>query len=676
MYKYSAVLLLLGLVAAASAASLSAPAPDSWMLIPDGNGRLHLANLNPYNMDETVPEPHFTAATDTIFRLYTRSNRDTPQVVTLNNAGSLSGSNFNAAHPTRFIIHGWNNDGFSEVNMILKDAWLDRGDFNVFTVDWGVGAQTINYPFARARVGAVGNVVSTFINFLQANTGITFASVSIAGHSLGAHAAGNAGFFQFGRLNTIFGMDPALPLFSLDSNDRLTLNDAQYVESIHTNAGLLGFDLPLGQASFYPNGGRTQPGCGVDITGACAHGRAYEFLAESIVSGGFTSVRCGSYDEILTGNCSVQGASRPMGGEPSNFGTGTEGVFTLSTLVANMKAATVILSVLGLVALGSAAPVESNHPWALIPDGNGRLRLINVNPYDVPKGDNEVEPLFDPLTDVVFRLYTRRNPVHPQVIRWNDAGSVSGSNFNPAHPTRFLIHGFLEGEDASLHWAIKDHFIRVGEFNIVNVDWGAGSQTINYIAARNRVGAVGEVISRMINTIVSATGASRNNINLIGHSLGAHVAANAGKHQNGQLNTIIGLDPAGPLFSNGQADLFGANDAQYTEAIFTNAGLLGFDQPLAHANFYPNGGRSQPGCILDVAGICAHNRVNNFYAESVSSSVGFRSTRCANHAEILQGRCTPSGANANMGGEPSNRGRGVNGVYFLTTNSNSPFAQG
>uniref|UniRef100_A0A0E4C745 Lipase domain-containing protein n=4 Tax=gambiae species complex TaxID=44542 RepID=A0A0E4C745_ANOGA len=334
MYKYSAVLLLLGLVAAASAASLSAPAPDSWMLIPDGNGRLHLANLNPYNMDETVPEPHFTAATDTIFRLYTRSNRDTPQVVGLNDAGSLSGSNFNAAHPTRFIIHGWNNDGFSEVNMILKDAWLDRGDFNVFTVDWGVGAQTINYPFARARVGAVGNVVSTFINFLQANTGITFASVSIAGHSLGAHAAGNAGFFQFGRLNTIFGMDPALPLFSLDSNDRLTLNDAQYVESIHTNAGLLGFDLPLGQASFYPNGGRTQPGCGVDITGACAHGRAYEFLAESIVSGGFTSVRCGSYDEILTGNCSVQGASRPMGGEPSNFGTGTEGVFTLSTRAA------------------------------------------------------------------------------------------------------------------------------------------------------------------------------------------------------------------------------------------------------------------------------------------------------------------------------------------------------
>ncbi|ETN66991.1 lipase [Anopheles darlingi] len=335
MYKYSAVLLLLGCAAIGTYSTAhAAPAADQWTLVPDGDGRLHLVNLNPYNIDETVPEPHFTAATDTIFRLYTRSNRNTPQVIGLGDAGSLSASSFNAGHPTRFIIHGWNNDGFSEVNMILRDAWLDRGDFNVITVDWGVGAQTINYPFARARVGAVGNVVSTFINFLQANTGISFASVSIAGHSLGAHAAGNAGFFQFGRLNTIFGMDPALPLFSLDSNDRITLNDAQYVETIHTNAGLLGFDLPLGQASFYPNGGRVQPGCGVDVAGACAHGRAYEFLAESIVSGGFTSVRCGSYDEILTGNCSVQGASRPMGGEPSNFGTGTEGVFTLTTRAA------------------------------------------------------------------------------------------------------------------------------------------------------------------------------------------------------------------------------------------------------------------------------------------------------------------------------------------------------
>ncbi|XP_001652527.2 pancreatic triacylglycerol lipase [Aedes aegypti] len=325
--------IVLGLVAFASSTLVEDPPVDSWTLVPDADGRLHLVNVNPYNLPnpEQEPEKRFTAATDTVFRLYTRSNPTTPQVIGLNNAASLTNSNFNAANPTRFIIHGWNNDGFSPVNQILTNAWLTRGDFNVITVDWGVGAITINYPFARARVHSVGSVVSTFINFLRSNTGIAAGSISIAGHSLGAHAAGNAGLFQSGQLNTIFGMDPALPLFSYDSSDRIHDSDAQYVETIHTNAGLLGFDLPLGSASFYPNGGRVQPGCGIDIAGACAHSRAFEFLAESIVTGGFSSIPCQSFQQILENNCVIAGPSRPMGGEPSNVNTGTQGVFTLTT---------------------------------------------------------------------------------------------------------------------------------------------------------------------------------------------------------------------------------------------------------------------------------------------------------------------------------------------------------
>ncbi|XP_062533316.1 pancreatic triacylglycerol lipase-like [Armigeres subalbatus] len=321
------------LVALVAAVPLDEPAADKWSLVPDANGRLHLVNTNPYNLPdvEQEPEKRFTAASDTIFRLYTRSNPTMPQVIELNNAASLSNSNFNAANPTRFIIHGWNNDGFSEVNQLLTASWLSRGDFNVITVDWGVGAITINYPFARARVMSVGSVVSSFINFLRTSAGIQFHSVSIAGHSLGAHAAGNAGFFQFGRLNTIFGLDPALPLFSADSSDRIHASDAQYVETIHTNAGLLGFDLPLGTASFYPNGGRIQPGCGIDIAGACAHSRAFQFLAESIVSAGFSSVPCQSHQQILENNCGAIGPNRPMGGEPSNIHTGTQGVYFLNT---------------------------------------------------------------------------------------------------------------------------------------------------------------------------------------------------------------------------------------------------------------------------------------------------------------------------------------------------------
>lgn len=61
---------------------------------------------------------------------------------------------------------------------------MQRGDFNVFTVDWGLGAGTPNYILARNRVNEVGQVVGQFIDFLNVN-GMPFNRILISGHSLG-----------------------------------------------------------------------------------------------------------------------------------------------------------------------------------------------------------------------------------------------------------------------------------------------------------------------------------------------------------------------------------------------------------------------------------------------------------------------------------------------------------
>lgn len=62
----------------------------------------------------------------------------------------------------------------------------------------------------------------------------------------------------------IVGLDPAGPLFSLNKpQDRLDSTDAIYVETIQTS--ILGFHNPIGMVTFYPNGKRVQPGCGVDV---------------------------------------------------------------------------------------------------------------------------------------------------------------------------------------------------------------------------------------------------------------------------------------------------------------------------------------------------------------------------------------------------------------------------
>ena len=88
---------------------------------------------------------------------------------------------------------------------------------------------------------------------------------------------------------------------------------------------------------------------------------------------------------------------------------------------------------------------------------------------------------------------------------------------------------------------------------------------------------------------------SFNQVTVAGHSLGGHAAGFVGKHvTRGRIQNIIGLDQAGPLFNLGDpSSRMDISDATYTEGIITNGGTLGFFEPILHATFYPNGGRSQ-----------------------------------------------------------------------------------
>lgn len=68
-----------------------------------------------------------------------------------------------------------------------------------------------------------------------------------------------------GRIQKIVALDPAGPLFSIDTpNERVNRGDGAYVEVIHTNYHMLGFREPIGDADFYPNWGRIMPGCDND----------------------------------------------------------------------------------------------------------------------------------------------------------------------------------------------------------------------------------------------------------------------------------------------------------------------------------------------------------------------------------------------------------------------------
>ncbi|XP_017131209.1 lipoprotein lipase [Drosophila elegans] len=218
--------------------------------------------------------------------------------VNLYDAASLRRSRFSPFNPTRILIHGWLGNANANMYSALLPAYFDlkNGNYNIFTVDWGRGA-IADYITASYRVKPVGQVLAKFVDFLHEEAGLRFEDLQLVGFSMGAHVAGLAGKnLQTGRLRMIRALDPALPFFRYaKEKERLTRQDADHVEVLHTSVGSYGFDRPLGHADFYANWGSQQPGC---FWHECSHWRAFMLFAESLSrsqdqdTGGFLSLGC------------------------------------------------------------------------------------------------------------------------------------------------------------------------------------------------------------------------------------------------------------------------------------------------------------------------------------------------------------------------------------------------
>jgi hypothetical protein len=85
------------------------------------------------------------------------------------------------------------------------------------------------------------------------------------------------------------------------------------------------------------------------------------------------------------------------------------------------------------------------------------------------------------------------------------------------------------------------------------------------------------------------------------YSVGAHIAGLTSNFiKSGKIGRITGLDPTIIFYmSNNRSRDLDPTDAHFVDIIHTAAGILGQWGPSGHADFYVNGGTSQPGCASD-----------------------------------------------------------------------------
>ncbi|XP_076162336.1 phospholipase A1 isoform X2 [Ptiloglossa arizonensis] len=312
--------------------------------------------------------------------------------------------------------------------------------------------------------------------------------------------------------------------------------------------------------------------------------------------------------------------------------------------------------------------------------------------------------------DVQFFLSSRKQPQRVRVMIGKQFG-LEWTDFQIERKTIIIVHGFLSHGQQTWISDMAHSFLQWNDVNCITVDWSNGGNTWNYYKAAVNTRVVGYQIARFLEHIENATstqststGNSRGPLHLVGHSLGAHICGFTAKElkkrqSKWNVERITGLDPAQPCFKNADSSVkLHKTDASFVDIIHTNGKLLseiglGLPEPIGHVDFYPNGGKSQPGCIkmdplyfeylpiplrLITKSICSHGRSYIYLTESLVSEVKHNCTFWARHWDLSYRNLI------GIAEEPCNKNicteMGINaikypqrGTFFVATSNSVPF---
>lgn len=85
-------------------------------------------------------------------------------------------------------------------------------------------------------------------------------------------------------------------------------------------------------------------------------------------------------------------------------------------------------------------------------DDNENLVKLTLNDDNVEENIDDIEVA----KRVFFFLYKKDNPTDPKSLNVNDENALKNSNFDPAKPTRFVTHGWVNSRDSLACTLVRD----------------------------------------------------------------------------------------------------------------------------------------------------------------------------------------------------------------------------
>ena len=294
--------------------------------------------------------------------------------------------------------------------------------------------------------------------------------------------------------------------------------------------------------------------------------------------------------------------------------------------------------------------------------------------------ENRLQPKTDE-NDVHFRFYSPLAGDSYSVLSFPSPTLPSSSHFSPLLPTKLVAHGNKGLTDVDLLFCQAYREAGMG-CNLVGIDWREldGSAHLRVVQAGRQTG-------RLVEILVREVGLRVEDIHSIGFSYGAHVVANASKELQqlglGRIPRITALDPGRHGFNQESSDNIRLckADADLVDVIHTSR--IGFQEPLGHLDFYPNGGDAQVSegagdkinfCDLQSGGGWEHQRAVQYYQESILGCHKFISWRGNDWQEFNMVEGERDEEHVSMGEHLCHKGVPKEGKYYLKTNGQKPFS--
>ncbi|VVC40274.1 Hypothetical protein CINCED_3A008732 [Cinara cedri] len=220
------------------------------------------------------------------FYLYRKDNEKKPTFAVITE-DTIDTVEFSPSDTLKILIHGIKGEQNDKFNILIRDAYFSKADYNIITVVYTPLGPTLRcYQETLLNMKIIARcTVRLLQKILEKNSNIKYRH--LIGFSLGAQIAGNIAIIwndenKIDKLERITALDPASPHLE-NGRSLLNADSATVVDVIHSNSGVLGQILPIGTVDFYANGGIRQPGCEHDEHPVyCHHHRAYYYFAESI----------------------------------------------------------------------------------------------------------------------------------------------------------------------------------------------------------------------------------------------------------------------------------------------------------------------------------------------------------------------------------------------------------